>query len=154
MDMMLFARSMGGLSAVLALLALALVVVRKFDLKLPGRVGGAQRGRIGVIERITIDSKRSLLLVQQDGREHLLLLSPEGHVVFDQGGAPAKVESFAAMIEPQEDAKQEAEPSAQAPWNDEPAFVFEPWLDMADLSKSLQPANDAGANYIRLIRRG
>lgn len=85
MDMMLFARSLGALAAVLGLLALALFVVRRFDVRIPGRVGGTARGRIIIVERTSIDAKRNLLLIRQDGREHLLLLSPEGHVMLSDG---------------------------------------------------------------------
>jgi flagellar protein FliO/FliZ len=116
MDIALFARSMAGLAAVLALLALALVLVRRFDIKLPGRVGGALHGRIGIVERITIDPKRSLLLVRHDGREHLLLVSPEGHVIVDHGSnAPAQ--------------RQVAPASSDV---SQSAFAFEPWLEPAD----------------------
>lgn len=81
MDSLLLARSLAGLAAVLGLLAAALWFVRRFDLALPGRVGGARKARIGIVERVTVDAKRALLLVRQDGREHLLLLAPEGNLV-------------------------------------------------------------------------
>lgn len=130
MEPMLMARSLGGLAFVLALLAGALFVVRRFDIKLPGRVGGGPRGRLGVVERVAIDPKRALVLVRRDGREHLILLSPEGHVVIDdaRSGGPGVPESFAARIAP--------EPAS------DPSFRFEPWLEPADI----------GTTSLRLVR--
>lgn len=117
---MQFARAMASLCAVLAILAGALWAVRRYDLRLPGRIGGVRRGRLSVIERIGIDAKRSLLLIRQDGREHLVLLSPEGHVVLDRRTA-------APVDEP-------AQPIA-APTMDQPAsapdFTFFPWPSIA-----------------------
>ncbi|MBB6124309.1 flagellar biosynthetic protein FliO [Sphingobium subterraneum] len=117
MDLMLFARSMGGLGAVLALLAAATWIVRRHDIRLPGRVGLASRGRIGVVERVTVDAKRSLLLIRQDGTEHLLLLSPEGHVVIgESASSPAE--------RPRLDGSTRSV--------DQPEFRFEPWLEPAN----------------------
>lgn len=159
MDIMLLARSMGGLAAVLAMLAGALYLVRKYDIKLPGRVGGAQRGRLGIVERVTIDPKRSLLLVRKDGREHLLLISPEGHVIVDQAEAAAEaaapVFSFAAQVEQAGSAAAVAPvvaaPAmtvavADAPAEEQPSFSFEPWLEPANLPDMFNPANDRGTS--------
>jgi flagellar biogenesis protein FliO len=125
---MLFARTMASLCAVLAMLTGALWVVRRYDLRLPGRVGGVRRGRLSVIERIALDTKRSLLLVRQDGREHLLLLSPEGHVVLDRG----RVEQVEAPAHPI------AEP-ANAVSDPDPAtdFTFFPWPRIAQPNQGM-----------------
>lgn len=95
MDMMMLARSLGGLTFVLALLSGALWAVKRFDIALPGRVGVRSRGRLGVVERVSIDKDRSLILLHKDGVERWLLLSPEGHVLLDEGDAPGKAPDFA-----------------------------------------------------------
>jgi flagellar biogenesis protein FliO len=76
---------MGALALVLGGLAGALWAVRRFDLRLPGRIGAAPRRerRLELVERITVDPRRSLVLVRRDGREHLLLIAPEGHLAIE-----------------------------------------------------------------------
>ena len=78
-------RMFGALVLVLGGLAGALWAVRRFDLRLPGRIGLAARPerRLALVERLAVDPRRSLLLVRRDGREHLLLIAPEGHVVVE-----------------------------------------------------------------------
>lgn len=78
MDIALLIRSLGGLMAVLALLSGALWLVRRYDLRLPGRVGGGREARLAIVERVTVDAKRSLLVVRHGDTEHLLLIAPEG----------------------------------------------------------------------------
>lgn len=78
-------RMCGALVLVLGGLAGALWAVRRFDLRLPGRIGLAARPerRLALVERLAVDPRRSLVLVRRDGREHLLLIAPEGHVVVE-----------------------------------------------------------------------
>ena len=78
-------RMVGALAIVLGGLAGALWAVRRFDLRLPGRIGLAARPerRLALVERLAVDPRRSLVLVRRDGREHLLLIAPEGHVVVE-----------------------------------------------------------------------
>jgi len=85
MDLLSLLRTLGGLGIVLGLLAGALWVVRRFDIKLPGRVGGGAVRRLDLVERLAIDNKRTLALIRRDGREHLLLLDPAGAVVIEGG---------------------------------------------------------------------
>ena len=44
-----------------------------------GRPVGAGR-RVELIERLPLDARRSVALIRRDGREHLILLGPEGGV--------------------------------------------------------------------------
>lgn len=76
-------RMLGGLGVVLGLLTGALWLVRRYDLKLPGRVAGGALRRIEVVEKLPIDSRRSVALIRRDGREHLILLAPEGPLVLE-----------------------------------------------------------------------
>jgi flagellar protein FliO/FliZ len=92
MDMMSMVRTLGALGMVLGMLAGALWVVRRYDLKLPGRVAGPGRKRVEMVERLTIDAKRSVALIRRDGCEHLILIGPEGPVTLEAGivsAAPA-----------------------------------------------------------------
>lgn len=80
MDMLLLFRSAAALSVVLALLASALWLVRRFDVRIPGRAGGGRDVGVRLVERLSLDAKRSIVLVKKGEHEHLLLLSPEGHM--------------------------------------------------------------------------
>ena len=93
MDIALLIRSLGGLLAVLALLSGALWLVRRYDLRLPGRIGGGREARLAIAERVTIDAKRSLLVVRHNDTEHLLLIAPEGpmHLSHEECIAPEEL---------------------------------------------------------------
>lgn len=82
MDMLSVLRTIGSLGIVLGGLAGALWLVRRYDIKLPGRSFGASR-RLELVERLAIDPRRSVALLRRDGREHLILLAPEGHMVVE-----------------------------------------------------------------------
>lgn len=116
----------------------ALWVVRRYDLRLPGRVGGVRRGRLSVIERIGIDAKRSLLLIAQDEREHLVLVSPEGHVVLDRRNVAQAQPSAHPITEPVEEQPDLA-----------PAFTFFLWPSIAGSQGSDASLSDS----IKSIRR-
>lgn len=85
MELVAVLRMMGGLGVVLGLLAFALWIVRRFDLKLPGRVAGGTERRVELVERVPLDKRRSVALIRRDGREHLILLTPEGPQVIEAG---------------------------------------------------------------------
>lgn len=78
-------RTIGALGVVLGMLAGALWAVRRYDIKLPGRVSGSARKRVELVERLAVDAKRSIALIRRDGCEHLILIGPEGHVTLETG---------------------------------------------------------------------
>jgi flagellar biogenesis protein FliO len=85
MDILSMIRTVGALGVVLGMLAGALWVVRRYDIKLPGRVSGSSRKRVELVERLAVDAKRSVALIRRDGCEHLILIGPEGHVTLETG---------------------------------------------------------------------
>lgn len=90
MDPIGLIRTVGALGVVLGMLGGALWAVRRFDLKLPGRMGlTGHRRRIEVVERLALDNRRALALVRRDDCEHLILLGPEGTTVIERGRAAA-----------------------------------------------------------------
>jgi len=112
-------RSLGALACVLGLLAGALWTVRRFDLKLPGRVGGAGRDdrRLGIVERVQLDQKRSVVLVRRDDREHLFVLTPDRVTVLEAGIATGTEPSpLPAPAAPR--ALPPARPAAPTPFRD------------------------------------
>ncbi len=112
MTVLALLRMFGALAMVLGLLGGALWAVRRFDIRLPGRLGagGTPEKRLEVVERLTVDQKRSLLLVRRDNVEHLVLMAPEGNVVLHEArtdapalrllDAPAPQPAIAAPVEP------------------------------------------------------
>lgn len=85
-------RTLGALGVVLGMLAGTLWAVKRYDIKLPGRVSGGGRKRVELVERLAVDAKRSVALIRRDGCEHLILIGPEGHVTLETGiAAPQPV---------------------------------------------------------------
>lgn len=80
--------------AVLAMLSAALWAVRRYDIRLPGRIGGGAQSRLGISERIGIDARRSLLIVRRDQREFLLLIAPEGNMLLDEAAQEPETASL------------------------------------------------------------
>lgn len=85
MDLLSLLRTLGGLGTVLGILAGALWLVRRYDLRLPGRSVSGREKRLELIETLPIDSRRMVALLRRDGREHLILVAPEGHLVLEAG---------------------------------------------------------------------
>jgi hypothetical protein len=96
MDVLLLLRTFGALAAVLALLAGALWAVRRYDLTLPGRIGGRKAARLELTERLNLDPKRSVALVRHGSAEHLLLLAPEGNMLL---GETSQVDDTPLFVE-------------------------------------------------------
>lgn len=98
-------RTLGALGLVLGMLATALWVVRRYDLKLPGRVTGGGRKRVELVERLAVDAKRSVALIRRDGCEHLILIGPEGHATIETGITPPPAPVVEVAAEPDAPAK-------------------------------------------------
>ncbi|EIZ78708.1 hypothetical protein WSK_2756 [Novosphingobium sp. Rr 2-17] len=88
MDLLSLLRTLGGLGVVLGLLAGALWLIRRYDLRLPGRAIGARDRRLELVETLPIDGRRMVALLRRDGREHLVLIAPEGHLILENGVTP------------------------------------------------------------------
>lgn len=85
-------RAVGALLTVLGILAGALWAVRRYNLVLPGTGLSRPDRRLAVVERLSLDPRRSLALLRRDNVEHLVLLAPEGHLLVETrtvGKAPA-----------------------------------------------------------------
>ncbi|MFV0623220.1 flagellar biosynthetic protein FliO [Sphingomonas sp. ac-8] len=111
MDVLSLLRTLGGLGIVLGLLWGALWLVRRYDIKLPGRIGGAAERRLELVERVAVDAKRSVVLIRRDDREHLLFIDPAGTVVVEAGIA----RSASAAAAPAAESAEMHDTSATAP---------------------------------------
>lgn len=85
MEILSLMRTLGGLGMVLGLLAGALWVVRRYNIQLPGRIGSGGGRRLELVERLTVDTKRSVALIRRDGCEHLIFIDPTGAVIVETG---------------------------------------------------------------------
>lgn len=89
MDLLSLLRTLGGLGMVLGMLAGALWLVRRYDIALPGRVSArAPTRRVSLIERVALDSRRSVVLLRRDNCEHLFLLLPDGATILESRTVP------------------------------------------------------------------
>jgi flagellar protein FliO/FliZ len=117
MDAYSLMRTLGALAVVLGLLAGALWIVRRYDIGLPGRIGSGGGGRrIEVVERTTLDGRRSVALLRRDGREHLILLAPEGNIMLEAGIIRDEIDHAAetARLESQREAIETSKAEAEA----------------------------------------
>lgn len=142
MDAYSLLRTLGALAVVLGLLAGALWTVRRYDIGLPGRVsnGGGTR-RIEIIERTTLDGRRSVALLRRDGREHLILLSPEGNVMLEAGIIRDEIDhaAEAARLETQREAAETSRAEAEAFRESFAAMVEKTRTSVKDSLKAAQP---------------
>lgn len=74
-----------ALAVVLALIAALAWAVKRFGLA--ARMGAAKGGkrRLRVVESTALDTKRRIVLVRRDDREHLLLLGAGNDTVIETG---------------------------------------------------------------------
>ena len=80
---------------VLSLLGLCGLLARKLQSGSLARKLGAGR-RLQISEQLYVDSKRKLMLVRCDEREHLLLIGPEGAQRLE--GFPAPIERSGGKV--------------------------------------------------------
>jgi hypothetical protein len=93
-------RALGALLAVLGILCGALWAVRRFNIVLPGAGAGRPDRRLAVVERLSLDPRRSIALLRRDGVEHLILLAPEGHLVIESRISPGIRSACAVPSDP------------------------------------------------------
>jgi flagellar biogenesis protein FliO len=116
MDTYSLLRTFGSLATVLGMLAGALWIVRRYGIRLPGRVGGGDIQRLELVERTALDGRRSVALLRRDGREHLILLAPEGNVVIEAGiiRDATDLEAEATRLEAHREATEAAKAQTEA----------------------------------------
>ena len=102
-----YVRFIAALLFVLALIALATWLAKRFGMG--GRVNPVRRGerRLQIIEAMTVDAKHRAVLIRRDNIEHLVLLGPTADVVIETGidAPPAAVASGTANASELEERK-------------------------------------------------
>lgn len=95
MEALEYAKFLSALFFVLALIVGFAWLARRSGIIPSGlmkRPAGDQ-ARLAVLEVLTLDSKRRLVLVSRDGTEHLILLGPQSETVVERGIEPVTAET-------------------------------------------------------------
>jgi len=93
MDVLDFARYFAALLLVLGLIGAAGLATRKFGV--PGLAKPVKLRRLHIVETLMLSPRQRLAIIKRDDVEHLVLISPSGASVIEQGftpPAPASVE--------------------------------------------------------------
>lgn len=99
MDASNYVRFVAALLFVLALIAFATWLAKRFGMG--GRVNAVKRGerRLQIVETMTVDAKHRAVLIRRDDIEHLVLLGQTADLVIESGikappaGEPEQEES-------------------------------------------------------------
>lgn len=84
MDLLDWARALFALIATLALIAGAAYAARRLGMLQPG---GMAPKRMRITETLMLDTRRRMVIVRVDEREHVMLLGPAGDVVVGEMAA-------------------------------------------------------------------
>ncbi len=85
-----FLRALGAMALVLGLMGGLALLAKHFGWAAPLKATSAQ-GRLRLIESLSLDPQRRLVLVRCDDHEHVLVLGPQGDMVVE-ANKPAKEE--------------------------------------------------------------
>lgn len=141
MDAYALLRTLGALATVLGLLAGALWIVRRYGIRLPGRISSDGTRRLEVIERTMLDGRRSVALLRRDGREHLILLSPEGNALLEAGIVQDEIDhaAQAVRLEAQREALEASKAQSEAMRESFFAMVDKARTGVKDRIEAAQP---------------
>ncbi len=98
MEIETYLRFLAALALVLALIALCAWGARRLGLggTLAPTKGGSPR--LAIVEVKVIDSRRKLVLLRRDAKEHLILLGPNRDLLIESGIAPTQIEAGARKL--------------------------------------------------------
>jgi flagellar protein FliO/FliZ len=116
-----------ALAFVLALILAAAWAFRRFGrgTVLTPRRAGPYRRRLGIVEAIALDTRRKLVLVRRDDREHLLIIGAQGETVVETG-----------IVVPSDDDAEAAPGRRERP-----------------VPRPGTPSQDGGGAFLRLVRQ-
>ena len=83
MDTASLLQSVLALGFVLALILVVAWLVRRYGIDKNWQIKRGETQRIQLVERMTIDPRRQLVLVRRDGKEHLLMLGQNEALVVE-----------------------------------------------------------------------
>ena len=100
MDFTNYLRFVAALVFVLALIALAAWLARRFGFG--NRASPVRRGdrRLRVVETLPVDAKHRAVLIRRDDVEHLLVFGPNSEILVEDGITPPPAADAASTGEP------------------------------------------------------
>lgn len=91
MDILEYLRFAAALALIIGLILGVAWAARRFGLA--PKVTGAGGGRLGIVAVQSVDTRRRLVLIRRDDREHLILIGPTRETVIETGiKAPTEAE--------------------------------------------------------------
>ena len=87
MDFIAILRAVFGLVFVLGLVALCAYGLKRLPMAPGFRLNPNAKRRLGIAERVTLDARRQLVIVQDGAREHLILLGATGETIIESRSA-------------------------------------------------------------------
>jgi len=87
-DMGNYAQALFALVIVILLILVVAGVLRRFGPMAQGGIRAGRTRRLQVVESTLIDAKHRLVLIEKDGREHLLLLGNSSTLLVESDPAP------------------------------------------------------------------
>ena len=88
MDLAALVRAIFALALTLGLIGLAAVALRKYGPDAISRISAQKKDRrLKIVETLTLDPARRVMIVSCDGRERLIILG-EGRMLADLSGEP------------------------------------------------------------------
>jgi flagellar protein FliO/FliZ len=102
MDVIDFARYVGALAMVLALVGFAALAAKRYGVAgLSGLVNKSARARrLFIVESLMVGPRHKLYLFRRDGVEHLVLIGPQGANVVESGASAPTSAQIHALREP------------------------------------------------------
>lgn len=99
MNLVEILRALFGLVFVLGLIALCAFLIRRSPLAAGFALGARPGGRMSVKERLMLDPRRQIVIVEDAGREHVILIGATGetHIESREAAKPVPLR----LVEPQ-----------------------------------------------------
>lgn len=85
MELESYLRFVLALVFVLALIGVLALIARRFNIGMPATVRLGGKRRLAVIEVLSLDTRRRLVLLRRDRTEHLVLLGPSTELLIESG---------------------------------------------------------------------
>jgi flagellar protein FliO/FliZ len=94
----MYLKVMFAFAFVVALMFAFSWLLKKLGLATPGMTAGGKR-RLKIVEHLPLDTRRRLVLVRRDDREHLIVIGGQGGDLLVEGDIPAAAERILEPVD-------------------------------------------------------